>query len=226
LTIVGVRRFGWPRLEYYKFEGPSIEIGTACLVEQEHGLDFGEVIVDALPQEWAERFSSAGKIVRVAEEKDLQVFEQKIVLERQAYDLCLKKNEDLRIPMKLVRVVYSYDLKKAIFFYTATGRIDFRLLVKELARTLRIRVEMRQIGVRDEAKMLPGCGTCGITLCCSTFLQDFAPVSMKMAKHQNLVLNPSKVSGVCGRLKCCLAYEYHPGEKKKASCIIEYDDVN
>ena len=226
MNFSGIRKFGWPRLEIYRAGDLTLTRGQACVIESEHGLDYGEVIYPTLPDSWSGKCGKARKILRVANGKDLKHFRRKLLLERKAFEFCLKKNGELNVPMKLVTVLYAMDFKRATFYYTAAGRIDFRQLVKDLAKGLHIRVEMRQIGVRDEARMLPGSGTCGRTLCCSTFLKDFSPVSMKMAKEQNLVLNPSKVSGVCGRLKCCLAFEYYPGNKKKAACIYKYDDVN
>lgn len=225
MNYAGIRVYGQPRIAVFDAGQWELQKGQACVVESKSGLEFGEVVIPELSKNIAEKQKSPGKVVRPFEKQDYRSFRRKLVLERKAFLACIDQNETLNVPMKLVRVSYSFDFKKATFFYTAAGRVDFRQLVKNLAKTLRVRVEMRQIGVRDEAKMLEGCGTCGRTLCCSTYLTEFKPVSMKMAKEQNLVLNPSKVSGVCGRLKCCLAYEYHEGEET-SGCIFEYDDVN
>ena len=209
MNLVGIRVYGSTRIGVFKSEELEPAKGQICIIDTDNGPDYGEVVIPIIPRFLRKKHSNVRKIIRLYTEKDRETFQKKIILEKEAYELCLRKNEELNIPMKLVRVLYTFDMKKATFYYTAAGRVDFRQLVKDLARNLRIRVEMRQIGVRDEARMLPGCGTCGKTLCCSTFLLEFTTVSMKMAKEQNLVLNPSKVSGVCGRLKCCLAYEYH-----------------
>ena len=146
-------------------------------------------------------------VIRQATSKDLKQIEKNKEREEKAFEICLEKIEKRKLPMKLINVEYTFDMNKIIFFFTADGRIDFRELVKDLATIFRTRIELRQVGVRDEAKVLNGIGACGRPLCCSNFLGDFTPVSIRMAKDQNLSLNPTKISGVCGRLMCCLNYE-------------------
>lgn len=140
--------------------------------------------------------------------------------EKSAFDICLKKIEKFKVPMKLLRAEYTFDRNKIVFFFTSDGRVDFRELVKELAAVFHTRIELRQVGVRDEAKQVSGIGSCGRPLCCATFLGDFAPVSIKMAKNQGLSLNPTKISGVCGRLMCCLRFEndMYEGDNRKRRC--------
>jgi cell fate regulator YaaT (PSP1 superfamily) len=151
----------------------------------------------------------------MADQKDRLIVEENRIAAKEAYEVCCDKVNEHQLDMKLVDVEYTYDRNKVIFYFTADGRVDFRELVKDLAAIFRTRIELRQIGVRDEAKMLGGIGPCGRMLCCSTFLGDFDPVSIKMAKDQNLSLNPTKISGLCGRLMCCLKYENDEYESAK-----------
>lgn len=146
-------------------------------------------------------------VIRIASAEDIQHVEDNKKHEREAYEICQRKIGEHKLDMKLVSVEYTFDNSKILFYFTANGRVDFRSLVKDLAGVFHTRIELRQIGVRDEAKMLGGLGPCGRPICCGTFLGDFQPVSIKMAKEQNLSLNPTKISGVCGRLMCCLKYE-------------------
>ena len=155
----------------------------------------------------SEVVSPLKKVIRIATEEDDQKMISNKEKEAKAFQICLEKIQKRNLPMKLTNVEYTFDNSKIIFFFTADGRVDFRELVKDLASIFRTRIELRQIGVRDQAKMLGGIGICGRPLCCHTFLGDFAPVSIKMAKEQNLSLNPTKISGICGRLLCCLKYE-------------------
>ena len=148
------------------------------------------------------------KIIRKATEEDFEIFRKNSEAAKEAFKKCLKKIENHKLDMKLVRAEYMLDKKKLVFYYTADGRVDFRELVKDLAKEFRLRIEMRQIGVRDESKMIGCIGNCGMEACCARFLYNFQPISIKIAKDQNLVLNPSKISGVCGRLMCCLEYEH------------------
>jgi cell fate regulator YaaT (PSP1 superfamily) len=147
------------------------------------------------------------KLIRKASEDDQKKFAWLEKKEQRAYQFCLQKIKERKLPMKLVRVRYYFEEKKGIFYYTAEGRIDFRLLVKDLAKEFKMRIEMRQIGVRDEAKMIGGLGVCGRPLCCSSFMKNFEPVTIQKAKKQQIVINPTKISGLCGRLMCCLAFE-------------------
>ncbi|MGD0587107.1 MAG: stage 0 sporulation family protein, partial [Oryzomonas sp.] len=181
--------------------------GDKVVVETERGLGIGIVVRG--PVERTEGVpENLVAIRRKATPDDMTTHERNRQLEKSAFDFCLKRIMERGMQMKLVRVEYQFDSSKAVFYFTADGRVDFRDLVKDLAHTFHTRIEMRQIGVRDESKMIGGIGICGRELCCSSFLREFQPVSVKMAKEQNLALNPSKISGQCGRLLCCLDYEY------------------
>ncbi len=186
----------------------TLEAGENIIVDTEKGLALGKVL--APPHEKEKRFilKSPRKAVRKATPEDLEQVEKNHQLERQAFQFCLQKIKERGLNMKLVKTEVLLDRSKALFYFTSEKRVDFRELVRDLAAELRMRIEMRQIGVRDEAKMVCGIGGCGRGLCCASFLNRFDLVSVKMAKEQNLALNPSKISGVCGRLMCCLAYEY------------------
>ncbi|HEY6008100.1 MAG TPA: stage 0 sporulation family protein [Geobacteraceae bacterium] len=194
----------------YDFNAGSLELrpGDKVVVETERGKSIATVVVP--PREFppAEITEGLKNILRKAEQSDLAAQARNAAREQEAFNLCLQKIKERNMEMKLVKVEYLFDGSKAIFYFTADGRVDFRELVKDLAHVFHTRIEMRQIGVRDEAKMVGGIGICGRELCCSSFLRDFEPVSVKMAKEQNLALNPSKISGQCGRLLCCLGYEF------------------
>ncbi len=179
-----------------------------CLVETKHGIDLGRVVPRAPCQICqAHEKGAIWRVLRKATPEDLTTYEQKGLNQIKARSFCLERVHERAIPLKLVRVHYFFDGTKAVFYYTAEGRIDFRELVKDLARELRMKIEMRQIGVRDEARMVKGYGPCGRMLCCGTFLRTFEPVTLSMAKKQNVGCNPSSLTGICGRLKCCLHYE-------------------
>lgn len=179
----------------------------ACIVQTDRGVEYGICVLppEPCPQGLEKRLSMS--VVRRADEKDLSKQERILDEETKARDLCFKKIRKHELPMKLVDAEYTFDKRKIIFYFTAEDRVDFRELVRDLARDLRARIELRHIQVRDEAKVIGGVGSCGRELCCSTWLNEFKPISMKMAKRQNLSLNPSKISGQCGRLMCCLSYE-------------------
>jgi len=180
------------------------------VVETEKGLGIGEVVALVSDQDKIKKISpkeNLPKIIRRANKEDLDRIRGNLVLERDAYNFCMKRIQEIGLNMKLIRVRYFFDRTKAVFFFTAERRVDFRELVKDLARNLNTRIEMRQIGVRDESKIVGGVGSCGYRLCCNKFLHDFEPISVRMAKTQNITLNPSKISGRCGRLMCCLNYE-------------------
>ena len=182
--------------------------GDYCIVESELGGDLAVVVDDVSPVCQNPRASlRALQVVRKATEEDRRKFAWLREKEARAHELCLQRIKARNLPMKLVRVRYFFSEKKGIFYYTADGRIDFRQLVKDLAKDLRMRIEMRQVGVRDEAKMIGGLGTCGRTLCCATFMRTFEPVTIQKARKQQIVINPTKISGLCGRLMCCLAFE-------------------
>jgi cell fate regulator YaaT (PSP1 superfamily) len=185
------------------------------IVETVRGVEFGKTVIGN--QEIADNriVSPLKKLIRQATQEDIEKIEQDRIKEEEAKKVCLQKIIERQMPMKLVDVEYAFDSSKIVFYFTADGRVDFRELVKDLAAVFRTRIELRQIGVRDEAKMLGGFGSCGRELCCASFLGDFEPVSIRMAKDQNLSLNPTKISGICGRLMCCLKYENDGYETKK-----------
>jgi cell fate regulator YaaT (PSP1 superfamily) len=210
VAIVGVRLQGRARVAQFNSAGIDFRMGERVVVEGDQGIDIGEVVQ---PTTHARKMCSIGcmkKALRVAGEEDLKGVEQRGAVQKEAKEYCLERIRERKMPMKLVRVEQILETRKLVFFFTAEGRVDFRDLVRDLAQRMHTRIEMRQIGVRDEAGILGGYGPCGKALCCSTFLKEFAPISIKMAKAQHLSLNPSKLSGMCGRLKCCLRYEYQP----------------
>jgi len=207
-NIVGVRyRHG---CKVYNFEAAdlSLSVGDKVIVDSEQGLGVAEVASDVRQEERPLSDKPLKPVLRKANDEDLRKIARNEGRESEAFRVCQQKILEREMLMKLVRVEWAFDNSKATFYFTADGRVDFRDLVKDLAHRFKIRIEMRQIGVRDEAKMIGGFGPCGRPLCCSSFLKDFEPVSIKMAKKQDLVLNPAKISGVCGRLMCCLGYEY------------------
>lgn len=186
----------------------DLKKGDYCLIESSLGGDLAMVSDDSgmiCHRPKSER--EAVKILRKATDEDREKFDWLKKKEHKAFEFCLHRIKSCGLPMKLVRVRYFFDEKKGIFYYTAEGRIDFRALVKDLAKEFKMRIEMRQIGVRDEAKMVGGLGVCGRTLCCGTFMKSFEPVTIQKAKKQQIVINPTKISGLCGRLMCCLAFE-------------------
>jgi len=186
----------------------SLSAGEPVIVESDKGLVLGKVL--SPPQEKEKRFilKSPRKVARKAAPEDLEQFEKNKQLEKDAFQFCMEKVKEKNLQMKLVKTEVLLDRSKVLFYFTAEKRVDFRELVKDLAAQFRMRIEMRQIGVRDEAKMICGVGGCGRELCCAKFMNRFELVSVKMAKEQNIALNPTKISGICGRLMCCLAYEY------------------
>ena len=223
ILVIGVR-FKEAGKIYY-FDPGDLEITTSdhVIVETARGIEYGAVVVAPKYIDESEVVSPLKKVIRVATVEDNEKIVANQMLEREAFQICLEKIEYHKLPMKLIDVEYTFDNSKIIFFFTADGRVDFRELVKDLAMIFRTRIELRQIGVRDEAKMLGGIGFCGRPLCCHTFLGDFAPVSIKMAKEQNLSLNPSKISGICGRLLCCLKYENDVYvENRKSNCRVKH----
>lgn len=211
--LLGVRFDGMPQTYFFLRNQVNARVGDRVVAETERGPGVGVVVWDGLEGgalcPTVDSGESPKRILRKATEKDLEAERERRELERRAFALCCEKEKKkYRLGLNLVAVHYFYDRSKAVFYFTADGRIDFRELVKDLARSLNTRIEMRQIGVRDKAKLVGGMGSCGRELCCKSFLRDFEPVSVRMAKDQNLSLNPSKISGVCGRLMCCLTYEH------------------
>jgi cell fate regulator YaaT (PSP1 superfamily) len=192
---------------FYNAGELALKDGDYVIVEHDRGLDYGQVIsLKGEPDPKAKQ--AIKKILRLARENDIKQIEDNRSKSKEAFNTCFKKIEEHRLEMKLVQAEYSFDRSKIIFYFTAEGRVDFRNLVKDLAKIFKARIELRQIGVRDEAKFFGGFGPCGRELCCAKFLKDFEPVTIKMAKEEGLPLNPPKISGICGRLMCCLNYEY------------------
>lgn len=230
IKVVGVRFKKAGKIYYFDPNGLDITKDKYVVVETARGIEFGECVIGVKKIDEAEIVAPLKTVLRIAEEEDIQKHQDNKNKEKEALDICLKKIEEHKLNMKLIDVEYTFDNNKVIFYFTADGRVDFRELVKDLATIFKTRIELRQIGVRDEAKMLGGLGPCGRTLCCSTFLGDFASVSIKMAKEQNLSLNPTKISGICGRLMCCLNYEqstYEDIRKRlpKVGSIVKVDDI-
>ncbi len=194
----------------YDFNAGALDLkpGDKVIVETDRGISLGTVVSGIKEKDESLILQPLAQVQRLLDFEDEKIMIQHSQREKEAYDFCLQRIRERSMDMKLVRVEYLFDGSKAIFYFTADGRVDFRELVKDLAHSFHTRIEMRQIGVRDEAKMVGGLGICGRELCCASFLRDFQPVSVKMAKEQNLALNPSKISGQCGRLLCCLDYEY------------------
>ena len=205
--VIGVRFQQDGKIYYFNVMNLSPKVGDYVIVNSSKGLDLGEVILGVQEMNEENFKSPLPQAVRIATLQDIQRATDNRTKEREAYRICQQKIAEHKLEMKLVSVESSFDNSKMLFYFTANGRVDFRALVKDLASVFRTRIELRQIGVRDEARMLGGLGPCGRPICCGAFLNDFQPVSIKMAKEQNLSLNPTKISGVCGRLMCCLKYE-------------------
>lgn len=207
IDVVGVKFRAAGKIYYFDPAGYEVEVGDPVIVETARGLEYGTVAMNSTQVGQSEIVQPLKKIVRKADEKDIQRNADNQKKKQKAMQLCQEKIDRHNMEMKLVDVEYTFDNTKVIFYFTSEGRVDFRDLVKDLASVFRMRIELRQIGVRDEAKMMGGIGHCGKGLCCHEWLSDFQPVSIKMAKVQNLSLNPTKISGICGRLMCCLNYE-------------------
>ncbi len=212
IEIVGVRFKNVGKVYYFDPDGAQLQKGDHVVVETARGIECGEVAIANREVEEDAVVKPLKSILRVATEEDLQRAQDNLVKEKKALQICQEKIAAHKLDMKLVDVEYAFDGSKILFYFTADGRVDFRGLVKDLASVFRTRIELRQIGVRDEAKMLGGIGICGRPFCCAQFLGDFQPVSIKMAKEQGLSLNPTKISGSCGRLMCCLKYEQNAYE--------------
>lgn len=207
IEVVGIRFKKAGKIYYFDPDGQDIAAGCFVIVETARGIEYGSVIKGNMQVPDEDVVLPLKKVIRVATDEDMVTARENKEKEKEAFDICLEKITKHELDMKLIDVEITFDHNKLIFYFTSDGRVDFRDLVKELAAIFRTRIELRQIGVRDEAKMLNGIGICGRPLCCSTFLGDFHPVSIKMAKEQSLSLNPTKISGICGRLMCCLKYE-------------------
>ncbi len=215
VKVVGIRFKEVGKIYYFDPDDMEIKAGDQVIVETVRGKEYGVAVVGPRWIGEKEVNQPLRKIIRKSTKDDKAQLAKNRADEKEALAACAQKVEEHRLPMKLVDVEYTFDRSKIIFYFTAEGRVDFRNLVKDLASVFRTRIELRQIGVRDEAKMIGGLGSCGRELCCSTFLGDFETVSIKMAKEQNLSLNPNKISGICGRLMCCLKYENATYEKLK-----------
>lgn len=207
IKVVGVRFKKAGKIYYFDPSDFKINKGDSLIVETARGIEFGECVINPKEVSENEIVAPLKSVLRIATEEDIQRHNENKAKEKEAFSICLEKIELHGLIMKLIDVEYTFDNNKVIFYFTADGRVDFRELVKDLATIFKTRIELRQIGVRDEAKMIGGLGPCGRPLCCSSFLGDFTSVSIKMAKEQNLSLNPTKISGICGRLMCCLNYE-------------------
>ena len=205
--VIGVRFKDVGKIYYFDPNSVPLKIGDYVIVETARGVECGQVAMANKQLEDTEILFPLKKMIRKATEKDLECLKQNKEKEKKAFKICEEKILQHNLDMKLVDVEYTLDNNKILFYFTADGRVDFRALVKDLASVFRTRIELRQIGVRDEAKMLGGIGVCGRPFCCSSFLGEFHPVSIKMAKEQGLSLSPVKISGTCGRLMCCLKYE-------------------
>ncbi|MGN0556055.1 MAG: stage 0 sporulation family protein [Candidatus Fimenecus sp.] len=205
--VVGIRFKEVGKVYYFDPDGMQFKKGDRAVVETARGVECGEIAMENREVDDSEIVKPLKHIVRPANENDLRVVRENREKEKKAFGICEEKIRAHNLDMKLVDVEYTFDGGKILFYFTADGRVDFRELVKDLAGVFRTRIELRQIGVRDESKMVGGFGMCGRPFCCSTFLGDFQPVSIKMAKEQGLSLNPVKISGTCGRLMCCLKYE-------------------
>lgn len=205
--VIGVRFKNVGKVYYFDPNGLSLSAGQSVIVETARGVECGEVVLANRQVKEDEIVAPLKPVMRIANQEDIKTVQSNKQKEKEAFEVCQKKIEKHKLVMKLVDVEYTFDNNKILFYFTADGRVDFRELVKDLAAVFRTRIELRQIGVRDESKMLGGLGVCGRPFCCSTFLGEFQPVSIKMAKEQSLSLNPTKISGTCGRLMCCLKYE-------------------
>ncbi len=218
VKVVGVRFKKAGKVYYFDPDQFDIKTGDNVIVETARGIEFGEAVIPVREVADEEIVAPLKKVMRMAADEDVQRASDNSRKEQEAFATCVQKIRDHNLDMKLIDVEYTFDNNKILFYFTADGRVDFRELVKDLAAVFKTRIELRQIGVRDESKMMGGIGICGRVLCCSSYLGEFQPVSIKMAKEQGLSLNPTKISGTCGRLMCCLKYEQDAYEQiiKKA----------
>jgi len=213
--------------QVYFYDSGDLEVkeGACVIIEHDRGLDYGRVVsLSCIANN--KSGEPLKKIVRLATDGDLKQVDENRAKSKEAFASCLKKIEEHKLDMKLVRADYSFDRSKITFYFTASGRVDFRDLVKDLAKIFKARIELRQIGVRDEARLFGGFGPCGRELCCAKFLKDFEPVTIKMAKEEGLPLNPPKISGICGRLMCCLSFEYETYKMLSKGLPREGEKVN
>ena len=229
LQVIGVRFNGTGKTYYFDAGDFNVKTGDYVIVDTARGPEYGLVTMGKRDIPDKKLNMPLKSVLKIADEKDAETNEKNKQKEKEAFKICLEKIEKNGLQMKLIDVEYAFDSSKIMFYFTADGRVDFRELVKDLAAAFKTRIELRQIGVRDETKMLGGIGICGRPLCCSTYLSDFVPVSIKMAKQQSLSLNPTKISGACGRLMCCLkneqeTYEYLRGKLPFKGDIVSMPD--
>lgn len=213
VNVIGVRFRRAGKIYYFDPAGYEVKTGQNVIVETARGVEYGNVVLGSRNVEEDKIVTPLKPVIRVATKEDDDINKKNLDKAKEAFDICLKKISKHELEMKLVDCEFTFDNNKVLFYFTADGRIDFRDLVKDLASVFKTRIELRQIGVRDETKVIGGIGICGRTLCCNSYLSEFSPVSIKMAKEQNLSLNPSKISGVCGRLMCCLRNEQEAYEE-------------
>lgn len=211
--VVGVRFRSAGKIYYFDPDNLELPANTSVIVETARGVELGNVVIANRDVPEEEIVAPLKKVIRLATDEDIKHHEENLQKEKEAFDICLQKIQEHKLDMKLIDVENTFDNNKILFYFAADGRIDFRDLVKDLAAIFKTRIELRQIGVRDETKMMGGVGICGRILCCHKFLCEFQPVSIKMAKEQGLSLNPTKISGCCGRLMCCLKYEHEAYEE-------------
>lgn len=207
MIVIGVRFRKAGKIYFFDPAGLKVEQGNNVIVETARGVEYGSVVIGPRDVEESKIVQPLKAVIRIATPEDDEIESKNRQKEKEAFTICLEKIKKHGLEMKLIDSEYTFDNNKVLFYFTADGRIDFRELVKDLASVFKTRIELRQIGVRDETKVVGGIGICGRALCCHTYLSEFAPVSIKMAKEQNLSLNPTKISGVCGRLMCCLKNE-------------------
>lgn len=229
VKVVGVRFKRSGKIYYFDPDDMNIDINTSVIVETARGIEFGQAVIANREVPDEDIVAPLKKVIRIASEEDSKHAQDNRKKEKDAFGICSQKIRDHNLDMKLIDVEYTFDNNKVLFYFTADGRVDFRELVKDLAAVFKTRIELRQIGVRDESKMMGGIGVCGRVLCCNSYLGEFQPVSIKMAKEQGLSLNPTKISGTCGRLMCCLKYEQDAYEQiikkiPKVGAIVETPD--
>ena len=229
VEVTGIRFKPMGKVYYFDPGDLELKVGTHVIVETSRGVEYGNVAIDRKTVEESRIVPPLKKVLRIATAKDEEIVAQNKISEKEALEICREKAEKRGLAMKLVDVEYTFDNSKILFYFTADGRIDFRELVRDLAAVFKTRIELRQIGVRDEAKMVGGLGVCGRVLCCNSYMTEFQPVSIKMVKEQNLSLNPTKISGTCGRLMCCLkneqaAYEALSKNAPSVGSVVETPD--
>ena len=229
VEVTGIRFKPMGKVYYFDPGDLELKVGTHVIVETSRGVEYGNVAIDRKTVEKSRIVPPLKKVLRIATAKDEEIVAQNKISEKEALEICREKAEKRGLAMKLVDVEYTFDHNKILFYFTADGRIDFRELVRDLAAVFKTRIELRQIGVRDEAKMVGGLGVCGRVLCCNSYMTEFQPVSIKMVKEQNLSLNPTKISGTCGRLMCCLkneqaAYEALSKNAPSVGSVVETPD--